>query len=179
MRWVKRLPKWADSVVEYTGLTFLAGMVLIIVWQVFSRQILDTTPPWSGETALILMTWTAFLGMAVGFRERSHVAIGFVVESLPRPAQHGTRLLVHALTFLFGFYLLVQGATLTMAARYATLPSTGLPRSSLYVILPISGLMICIYSALQAAGIPTQKYGNGTAEGAAPNGPQRRPAEES
>ena len=63
-RWLSRL----DTFFEYITLVFLALMTIIITWQVFSRYVLNETPSWSEETALILMVWVGFL------RNRSRIS---------------------------------------------------------------------------------------------------------
>jgi len=152
-RWLSRL----DAPFEYLGLGFLAAMVLIVTWQVFSRAIFNAAPPWSEEVSLILMIWVGFLGLAIGFRERAHIAVGIFVDRLPEGAQRWVQRLVYGLIFAFGLYLLVQGWQFTLQTSRATLPSTGLPRSALYAVMPISGLMVCVYAALQALGVRTEK----------------------
>lgn len=152
-RWLGRL----DAPFEYVGLGFLAAMVLIVTWQVFSRAIFNAAPPWSEEVSLILMIWTAFLAVAIGFREGVHIAVGMFAERLPGGAQRWVRGLAYVLVFAFGLYLLVEGGRFTLQTSQATLPSTGLPRSVLYAVMPISGFMICVYTALQALGVQTKK----------------------
>lgn len=157
---MERLRKWLgrfDTPFEYLGLGFLAAMVLIVTWQVFARAIFNAAPPWSEEVSRILMIWVAFLGIAIGFRERVHISVGVVVERFPEGAQRWVQRFIYALMFAFGLYLLVQGALFTLETRQATLPSTGWPRSALYAVMPISGFMICVYTALQVLGVRTEK----------------------
>jgi TRAP-type C4-dicarboxylate transport system permease small subunit len=152
-RWLSRL----DAPFEYLGLGFLAAMVLIVTWQVFSRAIFNAAPPWAEEVSIILAIWVAFLGIAIGFRERVHIAVGMFVERLPEGVQRWVQRLIYALIFAFGLYLLVQGWQFTLQTSRATLPSTGWPRSALYAVMPISGFMICVYTALQVLGVRTEK----------------------
>jgi TRAP-type C4-dicarboxylate transport system permease small subunit len=165
-RWLNRL----DTPFEYLGVGLLAAMVLIVTWQVFSRAIFNAAPRWSEEVSLILMIWVAFLGIAIGFRERVHIAVGIFVDRLPEGAQNWVQRFIYALVFAFGLYLLVQGWQFTLQTSRATLPSTGLPRSALYAVLPISGLMICVYTALQALGVRTEKYRDPESVEEAPEG---------
>lgn len=153
-RWALRL----DSVFEYLQLTFFALMVLIVTWQVFSRYVLGSTPRWSVESSTILMIWVGFMGIAIGFRERIHIALDILVRRLPQTAQKWVQKGIYLLTFLFGVYLLFYGWEFVQQTRLSTLPGTELPRSSLYLMLPVAGLMICIYTALQILGIQTQRH---------------------
>lgn len=153
----KRLLGRLDAPFEYLGLGFLSAMVLIVTWQVFSRAIFNAAPPWAEEVSLLLMIWVAFLGIAIGFRERVHIAVGLFVERLPEGAQRWVQGFIYALVFAFGLYLIVEGGRFTLQTSQGTLPSTGLPRSALYAVMPISGFMICVYTALQALGVETKR----------------------
>jgi TRAP-type C4-dicarboxylate transport system permease small subunit len=42
----------------------------------------------------------------------------------------------------------------------STLPATKLPNSALYVVMPLTGVMICAYSILQLMGIDTTRHKN-------------------
>lgn len=170
MQRLKRLLVRLDASFEYLGLGFLTAMVLIVTWQVFSRTIFNTSPFWSEEVSRILLIWVAFLGIAIGFRERVHIAVGMFVEKLPVGAQIWVQRLIYALVFAFGLYLLVQGSQFTLESSQATLPSTGWPRSALYAVMPISGFMICVYIALQALGVRTEREQDPESTEEAPEG---------
>ena len=146
-RWLRRL----DSTFEYLGIGFLAAMVLVVTWQVFSRAIFDAEPPWSEQVSIVLMIWLVFLGIAIGFRERSHAAVSMFVERLPEGVQRWVQGLNYALVFAFGVYLIVRGLQLTFQAN----------QSAFYVAMPISGFMVCVYVVLQTLGIRTQERRDG------------------
>lgn len=150
----------AIAVVDRTtdALTFvgLVAMVIVISWQVFARFFLGFTPGWASEVALLLLCWLAFLAIAKGIRERSHVAVGLVVDRLPRGARSAAGGLVSVLTALFGLYLVVQGGQFTALMTQSTLPATGLPTAVQYAVMPVAGVLIVVYSVLALFGcIPT------------------------
>ncbi|MQA83564.1 MAG: TRAP transporter small permease subunit [Streptosporangiales bacterium] len=155
---IKRLLDRLDSLFEYFGLACLAAVVLMVIWQIASRELRSVTPTWSEESSRILLIWIGFLGIALGVRERAHISITILVSRLPKWAQAAVQMFVYAVVFLFGLYLVIQGAQFTAHTRVATLPATGLPRSVLYVIMPIAGAMVCIYTVLQVLGVRTEKH---------------------
>ncbi|MDN5697680.1 MAG: TRAP transporter small permease [Rubrobacter sp.] len=147
-----------DSVFEYLGLALLVAMVLIVTWQVLARQGLGSAPQWSEELSLILMVWVGFIGIAIGFRERVHIALEFLVSRFPGKAQKVMEKLTCLLVLGFGVFLVVQGWSFTVQTLSSTLPSTGLPRGTLYAVMPLTGAMICLYSALQLFGVATERH---------------------
>src|SRR5699024_12210507 len=76
---IKQVKSFIDKVLLYFSLTLLTAMVLIILYQVFARQVLHSTPSWSEELSRVLFVWVSFLGIAYGFKERLHIAVGLVV----------------------------------------------------------------------------------------------------
>lgn len=62
----------------------VAGLLVSVSCQAASR-LLGFTAPWTEELARFLFVWTAFLGMATGFRSREHPRILMLSAILPPP----------------------------------------------------------------------------------------------
>ncbi|GAB3453546.1 TRAP transporter small permease [Actinophytocola sediminis] len=161
---IRRIWRGIDAAFEGFTVSCLVAVVLILLWQVFSREILADSPTWSEETARVLLVWIGFLAAAIGFREGSHIAITFIVDRFPEPLRRGVEWLTIGLVVLFGLYLIVQGSQFVADTRHATLPGTGLPRSVLYVAMPLAGFMIVLYMVLRLAGVDTARFREETEE---------------
>ena len=155
---LKRAWRAVDTTFEAFSLLCLTATLLIVLWQVFSRELLSNSPSWSEESARILLVWIGFLGATIGFREGAHIAVTFVVDLFPAAFRSGIDRLVQVLVLGFGIYLIVQGSIFVVDAQLATLPGTGLPRSVLYLMMPVTGVMLTLYTLLQVFGISTQRY---------------------
>lgn len=77
-------PLW--KLVDAVVLICVAGMVITVALQVISRS-LGSSISWTEELTRLLFIYTAFLGMAAGFRYAQHARIAFVVGKLPRVGQ--------------------------------------------------------------------------------------------
>jgi TRAP-type transport system small permease protein len=161
---IRRIWRAIDAAFEAVTVSCLVAVVFVLLWQVFSREILGNSPTWSEETARVLLVWIGFLAAAIGFRERSHIAITFIVDRFPALLRRGVEWLITGLVLLFGLYLIVQGSEFVADTRHATLPGTGFPRSALYVAMPLAGFMIVLYTVLQTVGVDTARFGNETEE---------------
>ena len=147
-----------DTVFEAFAVLCLIATLLIVLWQVFSRELLSNSPSWSEESARILLVWIGFLGAAIGFREGAHIAVTIVVDRFPATLRSVVDRAVQVLQLGFGLFLIIQGSQFVIDARTATLAGTGLPRSVLYLMMPVAGAMVVLYTVLQAFGISTQRY---------------------
>ncbi len=68
---------------------FLAGTALVVMtaifaWLVFGRYVLNDTPTWVEQVALLLVMVIAFLGAAVGVQQNTHLSV-VVFRSLVPP----------------------------------------------------------------------------------------------
>lgn len=149
---LRRLVGRLNSLIEGTGLVLLMAMVLIVCWQVFSRRVLGITPPWAEETTILLMIWVGFLGIAVGFGAGSHIALHVFANRLNPSGQLLLGRVISAVTFLFGGYMVVEGARLVALLGSATLAATQLPVAATYIVAPVSGVLICAYAVLNFMG---------------------------
>ncbi|NGN91968.1 TRAP transporter small permease [Nocardioides sp. KC13] len=155
---LKRAWRAVDTVFEAFCILCLVATLLIVLWQVFSREVLSNSPSWSEESARILLVWVGFLGATIGFREGAHIAVTFLVDRFPATLRSMIDRVVQVLLLGFGLFLIVQGSQFVVDAQAATLPGTGLPRSVLYLMMPVAGVMLLLYTVLQAFGISTQRY---------------------
>lgn len=84
------------SVGLWLGAASLGVMLVFILIQVFFRYVLGNALAWSEEASRFLMLWMTGLMVPTAFRQGGFVAIGMVVDFLPRIL--GTLI---ALVFLF------------------------------------------------------------------------------
>jgi|SRR5699024_6402732 len=141
---IKNIKKVLDNILITTALTMLAVMILVILYQVFSRQILNTTPAWSEELSKVLFVWVAFLGIAYGFKEKLHIGVGLIVDRLPESIQMVFDLFAKVIIIFLGGLMVYYGIHFTLLMINSTLPGLRLPSSLLYAVIPITGIYIVI-----------------------------------
>lgn len=124
----------------------LIVMTAIIAWQVFARYVLDASPAWGEQAALLLMIWYVMLAAAAGVREQFHIRIAVFVETLPAGWQRSAIVLAHAVVAAFGVALVFWGTELTLATWEHVIPTLALPRGVAYLPMPLAGLLIAAFS---------------------------------
>lgn len=137
-----------DRLLLYVSLTLLAAMIVIIIYQVFSRQILNSTPSWSEELSRVLFIWVGLLGIAYGFKEKLHIALGLVVNMMPEKVQNIFDFLAKLIIIFFGVIMIYFGWNFTILTSNNIMPGTGLPSSIQYLSLPIAGFYVTMYGVL-------------------------------
>ena len=134
----------ASAMMAFSGL-LMVGLIAIFGWLVFGRYILNDTPTWAEQSALLMVVWITFLAAAVGVRRGTHLAVDFIREALPRPLRLGLRVLAILLMGAFGGLMAWQGWGLVEFSARREIPLLGLSESWRYVPLVISGTMIVIF----------------------------------
>lgn len=145
MKILKVIKDALDRLLVFASLTALLAMIVIIIYQVFSRQLFQTTPSWAEELSLLLFVWTSFLGVAYGFKQKLHIGVSFLVDAFPEKLQDACDIFAKILILLFGFILLYYGWKFTLLMGGSTMAGTGLPSSALYACLPVAGFYILLY----------------------------------
>jgi TRAP-type C4-dicarboxylate transport system permease small subunit len=137
------------------GASFLA-MVLLTCWQVFTRYILQNPSSWSEELVSYLFAWMSLLGASLVVGERGHMNIPIVVERMSDRWRKVFAIFAELVALAFaGVILIFGGIQIASLAMGQMTSSLGLPIGVFYVILPISGLINIIYTALNIVDIAT------------------------
>lgn len=156
----KRFFLAVDSFVESFCLLSMLTMVIIVSVQVVTRKLFNFVFFWSEEVTLLLLAWFAFMGIAIGCRENLHLSMDVLEGISSKKFITFLDKLIQASTFIFGVYLVIYGWEFTVLMGESTLPATKWPNSALYVVMPLTGVMICAYSLLQLMGIDTKRHKN-------------------
>ncbi len=137
--------------------TFLA-MVVLTVWQVFTRYILKNPSSWTEELVSYLFAWMALLGASVVTGERGHMNIPVLVDRLGEKGQRALYILAEVIAFLFSAYILLYGGIkITSLAMGQLTSSLGVPIGIFYTVLPLCGILNMIYTALNIGDILKNK----------------------
>ena len=155
---IKKIYSIIDNIFEKFTLLSLILLVFIVTLQVVTRYFFNFVFFWSEEITLLLLVWFGFMGIAIGFREYIHLGIDTFTNLFPKTFNTILDKVILACVFATGIYLVVQGWQFTVLMFDSTLPATKLPSSVTYIIMPITGFMICLYALLQFFNIDTSKY---------------------
>lgn len=139
------LSKLSDILISIAAFG-LVLMTAVICWQVFGRFVLQSSPSWSEQAALLLMIWYVFFAAAAGVREGFHIRIALLEDiSSPQVAEY-IRTGINILVALFGLVLLIYGLQLVWLVRIHVIPSLGISRGLAYAPLPFCGLLMSVFA---------------------------------
>ena len=134
------------------GLTWISialfvVLVLVVIWQVFTRQVLQSPSGWTTTVSQYLFIWLVLFSVAMVFGERGHVAVDFFARLMPRPAQRVTSVLVELSVLAFALLGLVLGGIRGMSISFdQAIPGLPVTVGQMYLALPIAGVLIALFA---------------------------------
>ena len=146
-----------DKIIDGFCIVLLVAMILIVVMAVITRKGFGWMFAWSEEITLLCLTWFTFMGIAIGFRERLHLSMD-LFDKLPPKVLWVSDRFIDLVTFFFGLYLVIYGWNFAMMMRGSILSATEMPNLVQYIVMPITGVMTCVYAALQFLGHDLRRY---------------------
>ena len=123
----------------------LVAMAMLVIYQVFTRYVLDSPAAFTEELVTYTLMWTAFAGGAYAFVDRKHMALVFFRDRLPDPLQRAVMIGIDALILLFALIVLVIGGLdLAIFAWGSNSALLGIPRGIAYLSAPVAGVFIVV-----------------------------------
>lgn len=127
----------------------LAGMVVFISYQVFSRYVLNSPLPWTEELSRHLMIWAAFVGSAVAFRRRGHMGIDVFPLWLRSRSERGARLLdigVSVGVLILAVYVTLRGIGMASRTWLQFSAALRIRMTYIYAAVPTGFIFIALFS---------------------------------
>ena len=136
-----------DVLLRWLCIILFMALVLVVIWQVFSRQVISSPATWTTSVAQYLFVWLALFGSAWVFSEKEHIAVDFLTRLVRIDRTRGLEVAVNVVILAFAALILVwggaRGVDLTWSQKVSGLPvSVGM----MYLALPISGIIMMLYS---------------------------------
>tara|TARA_R110002049_G_scaffold308592_1_gene513049 strand:+ start:7120 stop:7611 length:492 start_codon:yes stop_codon:yes gene_type:complete len=131
-------------------------LVLDVLWQVFSRYVLNTSFSWTEELARFSLIWLSILGAAYLNARREHLSMDFLYGKFSDANKKKVSILIEVFVFLFALIVMVIGGlnlvyiTLHLDQLSGTLR---IPLGYIYAIMPFSGFLIMCFSVYHISKI--------------------------
>jgi TRAP-type transport system small permease protein len=121
-------------------------LLLLLAGNVFVRHFPVSAFYWFDEVVECMFAWMVFFGTAALWARDEHFRLAWINEKLKgTPAGHLVAAALEVISLFFIFIFFYQALRLTSLARDWT-PVFNVSRRYLYACMPISGLIMVIYS---------------------------------
>lgn len=130
----------------YFSIAGLFVIVAIVAFQVFGRYVMNSSPTWAENLALVLILYVTLIGAAVGVHDARHIGMESLLILVPEGPRRKLEMLIHVLVGIFGGFMVYNGWVLGMSVASYKLANIDLPESVRYVPLVLSGALIILFS---------------------------------
>ena len=130
----------------YAAVLGLFVIVAVVFYQVFGRYVLNSSPTWAENLALVLVLYVTLIAAAVGVRDAGHIGMESLLVLAPDRIRDRIEIVIHGLVALFGAAMAYNGAILGLSVMSYKIPNLNLPEGVRYVPLVISGVLIVLFS---------------------------------
>ncbi len=160
---MNRLRHLLAAVLRWLCATSLFALLVIVLLGILSKKTPLFNLSWTSESAELLLSWTVMLGAALAYLENAHLGVDILTSKLNPYARKVAAVFVALVVFLFAAGVMTWGGWQLFIQRYQmgqTMASLPFLRAWFYFSLPISGVLICLFSLdnlrLALAGAPQE-----------------------
>lgn len=143
------LKKIIDDILSWVLIVMMAVITLNVLWQVFSRFILQNPSSFTEELARYMLIWIGILGAAYVAGQKAHLAIDLLSTKLQGKSKFLLEIFIQICIFIFSFSVMVIGG---IRLVYITLELNQISAALqiklgfVYLVIPISGVLMMFYS---------------------------------
>lgn len=141
--------KQLDRILSVVLIILMAAIVIDVSWQVLSRFIIGKPSSVTEEIARFLLVWIGLLGSAWAFRTHSHLGLDIFTNKLSIDKKLRADVLSQILSFIFAAWVMVYGGAQLVLLQLElgqTSAALQVKMGYIYSVLPLAGLLICIYA---------------------------------
>lgn len=135
------------NTLEILAAAMLVAICLAVFTQVFTRYFLHIGLGWTDEASRYLQIWMVFVGATIAVKRWSHFQLNLFESRLSPVAQRVTRVIAIVVVMGMSTALLIHGIALTEVTWEQTSPMMGWRIGHIYLIVPISGLLMLAFAA--------------------------------
>ncbi len=151
-----RLQRWLGAVSAlsiFISACMLVVLVAVFGWLVFGRYVLNVTPTWVEQLALLLVVYITYLGAAAGVFEKNHLGVTAFRDALPAPLRRLAMLIADTLIAGFGLVMLVSSIELFEFGWSTDLPMLNIPESFRTLPAAICGGLMFLFAGARVLAI--------------------------
>ncbi|MDD7410406.1 TRAP transporter large permease [Fusobacterium gastrosuis] len=133
-----------NKIEEWIGGSLFISMFIILIIQIFSRQILDRPLMWSEELARFIFIYVGMLGVSIGIRNQQHIFIDFLYNKFPKNMQKSVFTIIQFIIMSSIIFFLYFGIFLFKKKAEIEIVTLGISMKWMYLALPLISLLMLV-----------------------------------
>ncbi len=141
--------KILDRFLEVICSIILVVMVLLVLYQIFMRTVMNNPNTITEEFVRFSLIWLSLFASAYVVGKKSHLAVSLLSDNLSPANRHRLDLIVQVLFVIFALVVMIFGGLKALSVTTGQVsPAMGISMGWVYLAVPISGALILVYSLL-------------------------------
>lgn len=144
-----KIKKGINFTLSRIAALLLSAMTVLVLYQIFTRYVLNNPAAFTEEIVKYLLMWTGFIGATYAFSTREHMALVFLRDGLKPLPRKILVVAIDVLILLFALVIMTIGGiklALSAVKEYSAL--LGISRSLVYSMAPLSGVFITLIQVI-------------------------------
>ncbi|WP_228152782.1 TRAP transporter small permease [Marinobacter guineae] len=154
LRWSERALDAVIAPVVFMAMTALIGVITL---QIISRG-LFTAVGWTEEVARFLLIWITFLAATLAFQRGRHIAMTFVVDTLPGLPGRLARIVALLVALGFLVALIVVGLEYMQLQSFQKSSSLRLSMTWVYAVMPLAAAIMAWYVLVDLCALAVDQH---------------------
>lgn len=142
------MKKFMRNLEEIVGGILFIIMLIVLAFQIFSRQVLDNPLTWSEGLAKFIFVYVGYLAVSIGIKENGHVFIDYFVKKFPGRIQALINYLFQATIAIVIIAMGYIGYEMAMRKVPVQIVSLGISYAYMYMALPLLSVLM-LYRLLE------------------------------
>ena len=132
--------------VTWFSIALVIVMVLLVLWQVIARYLLNSPSSFSEALTRYLFVWLVLITSTYAFGSREHMYISALNDRLRGKIRTVVNILIEVLTILFAACVMVFGGSIITRMQMVSLDSSlHIPMGVVYAVIPVCGVITVFY----------------------------------
>lgn len=144
-----------DRVLGAFLIAIMGASVVNVLWQVFTRFVLNAPSSFTEELARFLLIWIGVLGAGYAVGQRDHLALELLPEHLEGRTREWLNIAIQGCILVFAIAVLIAGGLRLVYIQLTlgqTTASLGISIGYVYLVLPLSGAVMVFYAIAHISG---------------------------
>jgi TRAP-type C4-dicarboxylate transport system permease small subunit len=141
---LSRISDFLNRICEVALIILLAAMAVVVFLQVLFRYLLHLPLFWTEEFARYCLVWASLLGAAIALKRGEHIAVTFLLDTLPKRAAGVLTMVAQVSVMLILTVMVWGGIKLVLVTSAQISPALRIPMAVPYLALPVGAvIMLC------------------------------------
>ena len=125
--------------------SLIGAIVVITLAAVWWRYVMNAPLAWPEQVSRIMFVWVTFVGAALLYRERLHVAVDMLILLLPQGGQRIAGWAIELVILIFNLILLIYGLKLSIDTLDQTYGALDITPATFYFAAPVAAGMMILF----------------------------------